>query len=73
MVDIVSCNEVRVWRKITIFANKFLGMKKFLISIVALSCAMNIAVAQDNAEEREKLKQEIKSEVVEELKAEVET
>ena len=73
MVDIVSCNEVGFWRKITIFANKFLGMKKFLISILALFCAMNIAVAQNSAEEREKLKQEIKSEVVKELKAEVET
>ena len=69
----MSCNEVGFWRKITIFANKFLGMKKFLISIVALSCAMNMAVAQNSAEEREKLKHEIKSEVVKELKAEVET
>ena len=59
MVDIVSCNEVGFWWKITIFANKFLGMKKFLISIVALSCAMNMAVAQNSAEEREMLKQEI--------------
>ena len=48
-------------------------MKKFLISMLALSCAMNIALAQNSAEEREKLKQEIKSEVVKELKAEVET
>ena len=46
-------------------------MKKFLISIVALSCAMNIAVAQNSAEEREKLKQEIKSEVVKELKGQL--
>ena len=61
MVDIVSCNEVGFWRKITIFANKFLGMKKFIVSILTLSCAMNMAVAQNSAEEREALKQEIKN------------
>lgn len=69
----MSCKVVGFWRKITTFANKFLGMKKVLISILALSCTMNIAVAQSSADEREKLKQEIKNEIVEELKAEVET
>ena len=67
------CKVKVSWRKITIFANKFLGMKSFLISILALFCTMNIAVAQNIAEEREKLKQEIKNEIVEELKANVET
>ena len=67
------CKVEGFWRKITTFANKFLGMKKFLFSILALFCTMNIAIAQSSAEEREKLKQEIKNEIVEELKAEVET
>ena len=44
-------------------------MKKFIVSILALSCAMNMAVAQNSAEEREALKQEIKNEVVKEIKA----
>lgn len=47
-------------------------MKKFIFSILALLCTMGVAIAQSNGTERETLKEEIKREVINELKAEVE-
>ena len=59
--------------KFSYFCGKFITqMKKIILSILALSCAMGVAVAQTDSKERETLKEEIKQEVIKELKAEVE-